>query len=243
MWAGSACGPWPWPLEDGTPALDAVRSACRSLIDRSRPRLRHHHAPSWRFDNSRGNLRLNGCLNGLLIRSVCLVFRRHRRSSGQLRRSLCARSNRTRGCGWFRRGSDSNWYGIGLHTLDSRGRHSNFHRSRHRWRTVRRSVCMGLGRGRLGGCRRLRRCCMGRGRGSNHHGRTRNHRPNGRLARNRRRRCRGCHNLGVLPRQGYNPPWRGCRRGTRLQNRLGGRCTLDGRSLRWSGHGRGTPPQ
>jgi len=72
---------------------------------------------------------------------------------------------------------------------------------------------------------------MGRGRGSNHHGRTPDHRPHGRLARNRRRRRCRSHNLHVLPRLRHNPPWRWSHRdrdhrSTRLQRRLLCRCSL-----------------
>ncbi len=72
-------------------------------------------------------------------------------------------------------------------------------------------------------CRRLRRCRMGRGRGSNHHGRTPDHRPHRRLAGNRRRRLRRSHNLGVLPRLRHNPPWRRGRRGRDCRSALLGR--------------------
>ena len=72
-------------------------------------------------------------------------------------------------------------------------------------------------------CRRLRRCRMGSGRGSNHHGRTPDHRPHRRLARNRRRRLRRSHNLGVLPRLRHNPPRRRSRRGRGHRSTLLGR--------------------
>jgi len=206
-------------LEDGTPALDTVGSASRSLIDRSRPGLRHHHAPNWRLGNCLGGFRLNRCLSGLLVHAVSRARRsRHRRSIEQRRRSLCTGSNRSRGSGWCRRRRDGNRRSGMLHTLDRCVSRCNFQRSRCRRQTVRRGMC----------CRRLRRCCVGRGRGSNHHGRTRDHRPHGRLARNRRRRLRRSHNLGVLSRLRHNPPRRwGCRcrshRSARLRDCLGRR--------------------
>ena len=215
-------------LEDGTPALDAVGSASRSLIDRSRPGLRHHHAPNRGLGNRLGGSRLNRCLNGLLVNAVSRVFRRrHRQSLGQHLRGLCAGSNRRRGPGECRRRRDGNRRSGRLHALDRRGSRCNFRRSRRRWRTIRRAVC----------CRRLRCYCMGSGRGSNHHRRTRDHRPHRRLARNRRRWCRGSHNLGVLSRLGHNPPWSWSRRGrglrsARLQDRLGRRFRRTGNGWR-----------
>ena len=233
---GAARGLRSRTLEDGAASLDAACSSFGCQIDRSRPSLWHHNPPHWRLGYWCVGRRLNRFRNGSNFHHCGRGFNggsRHRRCIARLPRSCDARCNR--GCSADgRRCRYGNRRGNRLCTL---GSCCNISRGRNHRRTVRRGVCLGRGYRWLRGRRRLPRCCMGRGRGSNNHRRTRNDRSHGRLTHNRRRRCRRSHNLGVLPRLRHYSPWCGdrrgrCRRSARRRHRLGFRGSLGYHSWR-----------
>jgi len=223
---GAARGLRARTLEDRTATLDATYCAFRRQIDRSRPGLGHHNPPDWRFGNGCVGRRLNRFRIWLNFYHCGRGFNgggRHRRSIARLRRGCCNGCNR-------RRGADGRRGRLGNNLRSSRpctlGSCCNISCGCNH-----RGLCLGRDYRWLRGRRRWRRCRMGRGWGSNHHRRTCNDRSHGRLAHNRRRRCRWSHNLGVLPWLRHNPPWRRnrrcrCHRSARLRHRLGFRRSL-----------------
>ena len=212
---GAARGLRARTLEDGTATLDASCCAFRGQIDWSRPSLGHHNPPGRSLGNGCVGRGLNRFRIGFNFHHIERGFdggRHHRRSIARLCRSCCT------GCS----GDDgrrcrhgNNLRGNMLCTLGS-------------CCNISRGVCLGWGCRWLSGRRRLCRCRMGRGWGSNHHRRTRNDGSHGRLAHNRRWRRRRSHNLGVLPWLWHNPSgrWGRCRSSARRQHRFGFRCSL-----------------
>ncbi len=150
-----------WAFEDGTSALDAARSALWSLIDRSRPSLRHHNPPHRGLGNNKGSRQLRRFLNWFTCNhSGGRRFNRgsrHRRSVARLRRRCCTGNNRRRGSDGRLCGRDNNLRSGRLDTLGGRG---SFHRGRDYRRTLRHSMCLALRSGGLSGCRTLCRCHM-----------------------------------------------------------------------------------
>jgi len=239
---GSTRCTWSWPLEDRTPALNAMRSRSsrRCRVDWTRAGLRHHHTPHRRSGSRRSSssrdrqcacTALDHAGNGFNRRSL------QRHSIGQ--RRLCWHCGRRRLSN--RRGSPLrnrlSWLNLSRRRRMRRYSRRNLFR---RSRSLRnrccgnRSRCMygsrSVNRGRVlvrrsSGRMCLRRCSvccarLSRGRRDHHHGRSRNHRSHRWPSCNRwRRRC-GNHDLCVLPWLRHDPPRSNRRR--RRYNRSAG---------------------